>query len=421
MKFQSVRGMNDIFLPEIFLWQEVEEAIRQTCLNFGYSEIRTPIVENTELFKRGVGGDTDIVEKEMYTFTDRNGDSLSLRPEGTASVVRAITEHSLLNENPLLKLYYTGPMFRHERPQKGRYRQFYQFGIEYLGSAHAFADVEVMDLQVQLLKQLDVYQDVELRVSSVGCPDCRTPYKEKLIKILETKKTELPEDVQKRMYTNPQRIFDHKDEKVQKIASELPVLLDSLCETCKKHHGSVLEGLSSLGIKYVIDPKIVRGLDYYTQTAFEFVTNKLGAQATVCGGGRYNKLVGQFGGQETPAVGFGMGIERLALLLQQKNQPEAPAFDVFFVYPEEKGLIPSAKLCADLRRNGFRCDMDYQGRSMKAQMKRADKLKARFAAIIGGNEIDKGVVVLKDMAKQSQQEVATDKLIEFLKSELKNK
>ncbi len=418
MKIQSVRGMNDIFQPDITLWQEIEAAIRKICHSYGYSEIRTPIVENTELFKRGVGEDTDVVEKEMYTFADRNGDSLTLRPEGTAGVVRAVVEQGLMNENPILKLYYVGQMFRHERPQKGRYRQFYQFGIELMGSTHAFSDVEVMALQYNIFRSLGVANMMELQVSSVGCEVCRPPYKERLIKLLEAKKDQLPEDVQKRMYTNPQRIFDHKDEKVQKIAMDLPVLLDQLCETCKTHHELVQEGLNALKIKFVINPKIVRGLDYYTQTAFEFVTDKLGAQATVCGGGRYNKLVAQLGGPEAPAVGFGLGIERLALLVEQVKKPEVPAFDVVFVYPDEQGLIPCTKLCETLREQGLRCDIDYQGRSMKSQMKRADKLKARYAVILGGNEIQKGVAMVKDMAQQTQQEFKLDNLVETLKTKV---
>lgn len=418
MKIQSVRGMNDIYQPEITLWHEIEESIRQTCRAYGYSEIRTPIVENTDLFKRGVGEDTDVVEKEMYTFSDRNGDSLTLRPEGTAGVVRAVNEHGLLNENPMLKLYYIGQMYRHERPQKGRYRQFYQFGLELIGSDHPLSDVEVMALQQNLLKKAGIADMIKLHISSVGCSDCRPQYKEKLIKILEAKKDQLPEDVQKRMYTNPQRIFDHKDEKVQKIAADLPVLLDSLCEKCSGHHEAVQRGLKVLKIDFVVDPKIVRGLDYYTQTAFEFVTDKLGAQATVCGGGRYNKLFAKLDGVDTPAVGFGVGIERFALLMEQVKKPEPPAFDFAFVYPDEKGLLPCIQLCETLRQQGFRCEIDYQGRSMKSQMKRADRLKARYAVILGGNEIEKGVAVVKDMTAQTQQEYDIKNLVETLKTKV---
>lgn len=416
MKIQSVRGMNDIFQPEIALWHKIESDIRDACRVFGFSEIRTPILEPTELFKRGVGSDTDIVEKEMYTFSDRNGDSLTLRPEGTASVVRAIVEHNLLGENPTLKLYYMGPMFRHERPQKGRYRQFYQFGVELVGPDHPFADVEVIALQHLLLKKLGVDKFVELRISSVGCGECRPAYKEKLISLLEAKKSDLPEDVQKRIHTNPQRIFDHKDEKVQKIASTLPVMVDSICESCRKHLNGVEEGLGAYKIPYVIDPKIVRGLDYYTQTAFEFVTDKLGAQATVCGGGRYNKLIAELGGPEAPAVGFGMGIERLSLLVQQLGVVEADSCDVAFVYPDEKGLPVAFRLCQELRLAGLHCEIDYQGRSMKSQMKRADKLKARYTVIIGGAEIERGLAVVKDMSARSQKDVPFDQLLNSIRN-----
>lgn len=408
--------MNDIFQPEISLWHKIEAVIRETCHAYGFSEIRTPILEQTELFKRGVGSDTDIVEKEMYSFEDRNGDHLTLRPEGTASVVRALAEHNLLNENPVQKLYYMGPMFRHERPQKGRYRQFYQFGIESIGPSHAFADVEVMALQMHIFKKLGVSEFIELRISSVGCEQCRPQYKQLLVSEMEKKKSELPEDVIKRMSTNPQRVFDHKDEKVQKLAAQFPVMTDHLCDSCQTHLKTAQEGLKALHVPFVLDPKIVRGLDYYTQTAFEFVTDKLGAQATVCGGGRYNKLIAELGGPESPAVGFGVGIERLALLVEQVEAPKVDEFEVMFIYPDERGLAPCFQYCAELRSHGVRAEMDYQGRSMKAQMKRADKIKANKVVIIGSQELDKGVAVVRYMNEKKQEEIGLSKLVAALKN-----
>jgi histidyl-tRNA synthetase len=414
MKIQSVRGMNDIYDPQMTLWHKLESVLRKTTYSYGFSEIRTPIVEPTELFKRGVGADTDIVEKEMYTFEDRNGESLTLRPEGTAGVVRSINEQGLLNENPVLKLYYMGPMFRHERPQKGRYRQFYQFGVEFVGSHSPWSDVEVMALQAQVLKELGLTDWVQLRVSSVGCENCRPVYKKNLIEKLEQHRESLPEDVIKRMYTNPQRIFDHKSEAVQKIVAGLPVMMDQLCQECQDHHKGVEEGMRELGIAFVTDPKIVRGLDYYTRTAFEFVTDKLGAQATVCGGGRYNKLIQELGGPDVPGIGFGMGIERIILLLEQSAPADIDPFDAVLIYPDASGKNVCAKFCQQLREAGLRIEIDYHDRAMKAQIKKADKLKARFAVIIGGAEVQKGVAMVKDMSAHSQTEVPMSDLVSHL-------
>lgn len=411
--------MNDIFDPQMTLWHKLEKAMSETSRAFGFSEIRTPIVEPTELFKRGVGSDTDIVEKEMYTFADRNGESLTLRPEGTAGVVRSVVENTLLNDNPILKLYYSGPMFRHERPQKGRYRQFYQFGVEYIGSSSPWADVEVMALQNQILSQLGLSEWVQLRVSSVGCDACRPVYKSLLTEKLEQRKTELPEEVVKRMATNPQRIFDHKAEAVQAIAATLPVMMDHLCQHCQAHQAGVESGLKELGVPFVCDPKIVRGLDYYTRTAFEFVTDKLGAQATVCGGGRYNKLVQELGGPDAPGIGFGMGIERIILLLEQLQPASADPFDAVLIYPDASGKLACVKYCSELRKLGLRADVDYHDRAMKAQIKKADKLRARYAIIIGSSELEKQVAVVKDMAAHAQTEIPFSELVSYIAQQAK--
>jgi histidyl-tRNA synthetase len=310
--------MNDILPPEIHIWHKLEESLRNICGRFGFEEIRTPVLEQTALFKRGVGEDTDIVEKEMYSFTDKGGENISLRPEGTASVVRSLVENSWFRANPVTKMYYIGPMYRYERPQKGRFRQFNQFGIELLGVQDAKADVEVIALMDMLLKEFRL-EKVELHINSIGCDTCRPPYKKILTAELEKIKDQLPQDFLHRIQTNPQRVFDLKDEKVQKLSEKLPVLMDHLCKECKTHFAGVKSGLETLKIPFIVNPKIVRGLDYYTKTAFEFLSSDLGSQSTVCGGGRYDKLVEQFGGPATPAVGFGMGLERFVLILQAKG------------------------------------------------------------------------------------------------------
>lgn len=413
MKIQSIRGMNDLLPPEVYLWHEVEKVVQQVFESFGFSEIRTPLLEMTALFKRGVGEDTDIVEKEMYSFKDRSGDDLSLRPEGTASVVRAMVEHSWLEQNPITKLYYVGPMFRHERPQKGRYRQFHQVGAELFGVDAAAADVEVMALGTAFLKKLG-FQNVELRLSSIGCANCRPNYKKILIEKIEPHKNELPAEFLPRIYSNPQRIFDQKDEKSQKIASILPHMLDYLCNDCEVHFEQVQKGLNTLKVPFIIDPKIVRGLDYYNRSAFEFVSAGLGSQSAVGGGGRYDKLVEDLGGKNVPAVGFAFGLERIVMLLTQMREAKTPPTDVFFVYPDESGYEKCMQFCHELRIRNFRSELDLQGRSMKAQMKRADKVDSRFCVIIGGQELSRNVAIVRNMKTKEQAEVSFEQLIEDL-------
>ncbi len=410
----SIRGMNDLLPPEIHLWQHIESRLRAISHRFGLEEIRTPIMEQTTLFKRGVGEDTDIVEKEMYTFTDKGDESVTLRPEGTAPVVRALIEQSWFRAHPVSKFYYMEPMFRYERPQKGRFRQFHQFGIELLGVAEPTADVEVIALTDAVLKEFGL-DKVKLHLSSIGCDICRPPYKKMLIEKLEAIQEKLPEDARKRIQTNPQRLFDHKDEKVQELVKDMPKLLDHLCPECTTHLEGVQSGLKNLNIPFVMDPKIVRGLDYYTRTSFEFISSDLGAQSTVCGGGRYDKLVEMFGGPATPAVGFGMGLERLAMIIQSKGLKIDFLNEVSLIYADEEGRKKAQSLTHQLRLKGFRVDMELQGKNIKNQFKRADKLGSRASLILGSQELASQQYVLKDMKTQAQKNIPFDQLENELK------
>lgn len=409
MKIQSIRGMNDIGESEIHLWHFVENKIRKLSEAYNFFEVRTPVLESTQLFKRSVGDTSDIVEKEMYTFTDRNGESLSLRPEGTASVARAVIEHNWAFETPGLKMYYLAPMFRHERPQKGRYRQFHQFGTELLGVEAPHADVEVIALAHALFQDLGIH-GIELQISSVGCETCRPNYKKLLQDKLAPHKEKLCEDCQRRFDTNPMRVLDCKVKSCKEIAVELPGIVDHLCATCVTHFNGVRDGLIALQIPFRVNPKIVRGLDYYVRTAFEFINNDetLGAQSTVCGGGRYDRLIEQLGGKPTPAVGFGMGLERLTLLLETRKQELIPKVDLYCVVADEAARTRLQQVCFKLRSAGLRVEMDLQPKSMKSQLKRANKLQARYSLILGSQELEKQMALLKDMSQETQIEVPMD-------------
>lgn len=415
MKIQSVRGMNDIAGEDSFLWRYIESRARKIFESFGYQEIRTPIIESTALFSRGVGEGTDIVEKEMYTFQDRNGDSLTLRPEGTASVVRASIEHNWFRENPVQKFYYIGPMFRHERPQKGRYRQFYQIGVEQLGVEGFLGDVEVIQMQHQLLSSIGI-ETAELHLSSLGCNDCRPPYREALIKKLESLKDELPVEYHEKMYKNPLRIFDSKDDACMKITSKLPKMVNSLCETCNEHFNGVRDALVALKIPFKVNSNIVRGIDYYNRTVFEFIANDkaMGSQATVSGGGRYDGLVEMLDGPKTPAIGFAMGIERLAMLLEDLKPKLQPIVDLYCVIPDKAGLNHSLQIADALRKRHVRVEVDLQMKAMKNQLKRANKLNAKYALIIGEQEISNNFAILKNMQDQTQEEILLTRLEEDL-------
>ncbi|MGE3974468.1 MAG: histidine--tRNA ligase [Bdellovibrionales bacterium] len=418
MLVKSLRGMNDVGEPEIHLQHHIEKIVREIYELTGFHEVRTPMLESTALFHRGVGDTTDIVEKEMYTFNDRNGDSISLRPEGTASIVRATLEHNWLNISPTLKIYYVGPMFRHERPQKGRYRQHTQFGMEVFGVEGPWADVEIMATQYWVFEKLGLLKDITLKLSSLGCKECRPQYREVLLKVLRPKASELCPDCQRRLEKNPLRVFDCKVETCKKIAQTLPTMLDHLCEPCTTHFSGVQSGLKQLKMNFEVDPKIVRGIDYYTRTSFEFVTSQIGAQGTVCGGGRYDQLVEQLGGPSTPGVGCGMGLERLTMLLESKIAEHQPRAQVFFAVPDPEAKATAYELCFQLRQAGLRAEIDLSDRSMKSQFKRADKMGVPFCAILGGNELAKKVVLLKNMKERTEEEVPLADLEKTLKTKL---
>ena len=406
-QIQAIRGMNDILPTQSPVWQKVEAVLRASVASFGYSEIRTPIVENTDLFKRSIGEVTDIVEKEMYTFADRNGDSLTLRPEGTASTVRAGNEHGLLY-NQEQRLWYTGPMFRHERPQKGRYRQFHQFGVEVYGIASAEIDAEVLMLSASLWQKLGLTEHVTLELNTLGDNHERAAYRDALVAFLEQHKDKLDEDSQRRMYSNPLRVLDSKDPQVQALLGDAPVLADYLEDDSKNHFARLCELLEAVGIEYKVNPRLVRGLDYYNRTVFEWVTDSLGAQGTVLAGGRYDGLVGQLGGKDTPAVGFAMGLERIVLLLETLglNDDVAAAVDVYVTAMGDSCVPAAMQVAQELRQSlpNLRVMTHCGGGNFKKQMKRADKSGAAYALIIGETELAANQVVVKTLRDDSEQQ-----------------
>ncbi|KZK70003.1 histidine--tRNA ligase [Shewanella baltica] len=417
-QIQAIRGMNDILPTQSPLWQKVEAVLRSSVSAYGYSEIRTPIVENTDLFKRSIGEVTDIVEKEMYTFADNNGDSLTLRPEGTASTVRAGNENGLLY-NQEQRLWYMGPMFRHERPQKGRYRQFNQFGVEVYGIGTADIDAEVLMLSARLWEKLGISDHVSLELNTLGDPAERAVYRDALIAFLELHKDALDEDSKRRMYSNPLRVLDSKDQNVQAILAGAPELMDFLGEESKTHFSQLRELLDAVGIKYTINPRLVRGLDYYNRTVFEWVTSSLGSQGTVLAGGRYDGLVAQLGGKDTPAVGFAMGLERIVLLLEtlELNKDIPPEVDVYVTAMGDNCLVEAIKVAQELRSAlpNLKVMSHCGGGNVKKQMKRADKSGAAVALLIGEDELAEGMVTVKYLRNDNeQQRVARSALGAFL-------
>ncbi|QFI38938.1 histidine--tRNA ligase [Moritella marina ATCC 15381] len=415
---QAIRGMNDCLPEQTPVWQKVESVLRDTVAAYGYSEIRMPIVESTHLFKRAIGEVTDVVEKEMYTFDDRNGDSLTLRPEGTASTVRAGIQNGLLY-NQERRMWYIGPMFRHERPQKGRYRQFHQFGVEIFGLKGADTDAEVILLTARLWKLLGIEQHVTLQLNSLGSSEERSAHKEALIAFLEGFKEDLDEESQRRMYTNPLRVLDSKNPNVQALLTDAPSLADYYGEETKAHFDGLCKMLDSAGVKYQINDRLVRGLDYYNYTVFEWVTESLGAQGTVCGGGRYDGLVEQLGGKATPAVGFALGIERLVLLLEtlELTADIAGAVDVYIAALGEGADVHGMLLAEQLRDQmpSVKVMMHNGGGNFKKQLKRADQNGAKVALILGGDEIENKQVTVKDLTgKTDQQTIAVTELVNKL-------
>lgn len=417
MLTNAPRGTKDILPDTVGDWNYVEGEIRELCRRFGYSEIRTPIFEHTELFQRGIGEGTDVVDKEMYTFTDRGERSITLRPENTASAVRAYLQNKLYAQSNLVKLFYIGSMFRYDRPQAGRMREFHQFGVEALGEANPAVDAEVILLAMNLLEGLGL-KDLELSINSVGCPKCRSKYRTMLQDFFRDKLEDLCEDCRSRFERSPLRILDCKKDSDKPYMADAPKITDCLCEECADHFAKLKELLASAGISFTHDPKLVRGLDYYTKTAFEIKYPPLGAQSAVAGGGRYDGLIEEMGGNPTPAVGFATGLERLLLALESQNLlPEKNrSVDAYVVALGEAAQAEGFKLLNSLRQQGLSAAMDFAGRSMKAQMKQANKLGAKYSVILGEDEIAEGVVMLRSMEDSSQAKVPMNQVAEKIKA-----
>ncbi|ELB2768964.1 histidine--tRNA ligase [Vibrio sp. Vb0667] len=402
---QAIRGMNDCLPTQSPLWQKLENTVKNVISAYGYKEVRMPIVEETNLFSRAVGEETDVVSKEMYTFDDRNGDSLTLRPEGTAGCVRSCIQNSLINRDEQ-RLWYMGPMFRHERPQKGRYRQFHQCGVEVFGLNGPDVDAELIMMTARLWRELGINEHVRLELNSIGSQEDRADYRTALVAFLEQHIDVLDEDCKRRMHTNPLRVLDTKNPDVQAILGDAPRLSDYLGEESKAHFAGLCELLDAAGIKYTVNERLVRGLDYYNRTVFEWITESLGAQGTVCGGGRYDGLVEQLGGKPTPAVGFAMGLERLVLMLETLELTDVRrSVDVYVVTAGEGTMMAGMKLAEQLRESvpGVRVMNHFGGGNFKKQFKRADKVGAVVALVLGENEVADNTVVLKDLAGGEQE------------------
>ncbi len=415
-RFQAVKGTRDILPPESALWNRVEDTARRVLETYGYEEIRLPLFEETEVFARSVGADTDIVSKEMYTLEDRDGTLLALRPEATASVVRAYIEHGLHTRPGLVKLYYIGPMFRRERPQKGRFRQFYQIGAEVLGGTdHPAIDAEVIEMVMAFIERCGL-KDCALFINSVGCKECRPKYVEKLRRELEKVREKLGPDSQRRIETNPLRVLDSKVEGEQAVIEKLPSILDHLCDACRHHFAQVQEELKDRGIIYEINRRLVRGLDYYMRTTCEITAPGLGAQNAVCGGGRYDGLVELLGGPPTKGIGWALGTDRLVLALQQTGEGETGVGpDVFVVWLGEKAYVRARDLARTLRRAGIQVEMPYEEQKMRKALGRADQLQARYAVILGEDELAQGKFTLREMTSGEQRLLTEAELLRELK------
>jgi len=421
-KYQAPRGTRDILPEEVGLWRFLEETARTVFARAGYGEIRVPIFEDTELFVRSTGEDTDIVEKEMYTFQREQGASIALRPEGTPSIARAYVEHNLYKQRPFRKFFYIGPMFRYERPQAGRARQFHQVGIEAFGSGSPLLDVETIDLAAQYFDAIGL-EGYEIRINSIGCSGCRAQFRKLLRDRLAGRRSELCENCGRRFDRNVFRILDCKEEHCQSIIVTLPVVTDHLCPGCVEHWGEVLAGLKAVGRPYVHDVHLVRGLDYYTRSVYEFVHAGLGARNAVCGGGRYDDLIAELGGPELGAVGFAIGLEPTIAALGGKAVGEGSKVgerrgcSVYLVAASEAARLPLLQLAQELRLAGVAADLDFEGRSLKAQMRSANRMNAGHALIVGEDELAKGTVTVRDMGTSDQEEIAREKLLEKLRAD----
>lgn len=416
MSITAIKGMNDILPGDVETWQFLEQTAREVFGCYGFSEIRTPVPEKTELFCRSIGETTDIVEKEMYTFLDKSENSLTLRPEGTAPVMRSFIQNKLHNLDPVSKLFYMGPMFRYERPQKGRYRQFHQLGVEALGVEGAKIDAQVLAMLHQYFIRIGI-ESVSLQINSLGCPQCRPAYRQKLISYLESRLDALCPECQRRYTTNPLRVLDCKVAGCQAATVDAPAVIDHLCEDCAEHFGEVKKYLQALDVPFEVNARMVRGLDYYVRTTFELVTDQLGSQNAVAAGGRYDGLVESLGGPALPGIGFAIGLERLVLMKgENKAAPVAPQLFIAAIGAEASDQ--AFVLMSQLQVAGIRAEMDYFGKSLKAQMRRANKLNAAFTLILGEDELQSGQAQLKDMSDSSQAMVELENLAEELKKKL---
>lgn len=411
MKFRSIKGTKDILPDEITGWQQVESIVRRVMHDFNYREIRTPEFEQTGLFARSIGELTDIVSKEMYTFLDRSEDSLTLRPEGTAAVLRAYIQNNLGEQSPLTKLYYIGPMFRQERPQAGRLRQFHQFGAEALGASSQLLDVEMMILPLEIYKQLGIDR-FSLKINSVGCEKCRPAYKKLLQTELRKVSSRLSPDSQARIEQNPLRVLDSKDEKDRDLTANMPLMREYLCDECASHFASVQSLLKSLSVTYEVDGRLVRGLDYYTKTAFEITSTALGSQDALAGGGRYDLLIEELGGKSTPGVGFAAGIERLLMVLSKlgKNELKQPAPILYFVGLDEQARTWTFLKASELRRKEICVEVDYLGRSVKSQMRDANRQLANYVIVVGEQELKTKSAKLKNMRTGEETTISLDEI-----------
>ena len=416
---QLIRGFKDILPGEVELWQNIEKTARLLFEDFGFKEIRLPILEHTELFARSIGEDTDIVEKEMYTFPDRKGDLITLRPEATASVVRSYIQHKMYAKDPVQKFYTIGPMFRRERPQKGRFRQFYQINAEVFGIDSPFIDAQIIFLAVKLFSMLEV-KDAKVHINSLGCQKCRPDFKESLSGFLSSVTEKLCEDCLRRSKTNPLRVLDCKSTSCHEALIEAPAIIDYLCTECTEHFETVKYALEKFKMPFVIDKRLVRGLDYYTRTTFEIQTGSLGAQNAVAGGGRYDGLVKALGGPEQPATGFAIGIDRLAEIsgLRDKDFTQKP--EIYIAALGEKGMPLAFEWTCKFGLEGILCETDLSNRSLKSHMKRADRLKASYVLMVGDNELEKGAVILRNMATKKQISIPIENVVEKVKAEIKS-
>lgn len=414
------KGTKDVLPAESWKWQYIESVIRDICARFGYGEIRTPVFEHTELFLRSAGDTSDIVQKQMYTFIDKGNRSITLKPEGTAGVVRSFVENSIYAGTQPTKLYYLSiPVFRYEQKQHGRLREHHQFGVEVFGSKGPSIDAEIITIVLSLFKALKI-TGVQLEINSIGCKSCRPSYNEALIGFLNKNKEELCETCKARMKTNPLRVLDCKEEGCAHIVKNAPVILDYLCDECKDHFEGLKKRLDSQNISYTVNPLIVRGLDYYTKTVFEFIAQDIGTKSTVCGGGRYDGLVEEIGGPPTPGIGFGMGIERLLLVLESLNieLPEPKGCEVYIATLGKDAALKGFSITEELRDAGIKADCDHMDRSMKAQLKYANKLGAPWVVIIGDNEMNEGAAQIKNMKKSEESKVPFGDITKFIKAGL---